>query len=161
MNCINVEVGLSLSSLSIADNALNDRKEFKTVLRSLLARQTGLLELDLSSNYFNSETLSSILFGLLENAELCVLKLENNTPPLTPREEDEINGALMRAKSQKISLWLLSGPGARDKVRSSEEDSTDQLAALKLEVKGDEGGDEGVVVVPTATAVMVSPPERR
>ncbi|GMH59438.1 hypothetical protein TL16_g02832, partial [Triparma laevis f. inornata] len=113
IDCINADFGLELSFFSVADNALNDSKDFKNVLRALLGRRTGLSELDLSKNSFNADTLNSILFGLLENAsgesEMCVLKLEDNTPPLSKQDENEINGAMMRARSSKISMWLLGG----------------------------------------------------
>ena len=48
IDCINADFGLELSFFSVADNALNDSKDFKNVLRALLGRRTGLSELDLS-----------------------------------------------------------------------------------------------------------------
>ncbi|GMH50210.1 hypothetical protein TrVE_jg705, partial [Triparma verrucosa] len=159
IECINADVGLELTFFSVADNALNDSKDFKNVLRALLGRRTGLSELDLSKNSFSTDTLNSILFGLLENAsgesEMCVLKLEDNNPPLSKQDEDEINGAMMRAKSSKISMWLLGGMDLeKDKSVGSDADG---LSPLK---------DEGIVVeeeetfLPMATAVVVTSPPK-
>jgi hypothetical protein len=85
----------------------------KSVLWNLLKRPTYLGELNLGRNSFGEETLNSVLFGLLENQapSLCVLKLDDNTPPLSDRQTDELATGLMRARSNKISEWLVGGGG--------------------------------------------------
>ncbi|GMH60056.1 hypothetical protein TrLO_g2216 [Triparma laevis f. longispina] len=165
IDCINADFGLELSFFSVADNALNDSKDFKNVLRALLGRRTGLSELDLSKNSFNADTLNSILFGLLENAsgesEMCVLKLEDNTPPLSKQDENEINGAMMRARSSKISMWLLGG------MDLEKNKSGDGLSPLKDEEQNQNYNtstttttivEEKDTDLPMATAVAVTSP---
>ena len=101
--------GLNLHTLSLADNGLTEAKDLKQTIRSLLSRQTFLTELNLSKNAFGEEGLNHILFGLLENADptLCILKLNDNSPPLTVRQQDELAGALMKSRSARINDWLI------------------------------------------------------
>ena len=110
---LNSVPALNLERLSLADNGIQEwgkKGVRKGAIRSLLSRKTSLISLDLSGNSFTAEMLGELTFGLYENDKtLTVLKIEDNAPPLSQEQRDEINSLLVQAKSQVIKTWLFGG----------------------------------------------------
>ena len=104
---------LNLELLSLANNGLTDRKNFKDVVKDVLERETKLAELNLSKNAFGKVTLDEMLFGLLLNKSpsVCVLKLDGNSPGLSEAQKGELRDGCLRARSIKIGDWLVGGGG--------------------------------------------------
>ena len=107
LDTLNCDDGLELKILSLRSNQLSAHPSITSSLRNLLKRRSGLIELDLGGNLFNTDTTKNILFGLLENLDptISLLKLDTNTPPISEKELFEISTALVRSRKSVVNKF--------------------------------------------------------
>eukprot|EP00624_Nannochloropsis_granulata_P003547 evm.model.NODE_27976_length_1539_cov_14.806368.1 len=89
-----LEEDVSLETLSLAQNAINDSKPLVEGLRRLLRRNRVLVDLNLSHTRLGVEGGRELLFGLLENQTLRFLRLSGGNAALKSEERELIDRQL-------------------------------------------------------------------